>query len=59
LQVPHTDIAPESGKLVVFPSWLPHQAMPYVGQRDRLIVSFNGSVHSERGHNQLHAYQRG
>ncbi len=59
LQVPHTDIAPESGKLVVFPSWLPHQAMPYVGQRDRLIVSFNASVHSERGHNQLHAYQRG
>ncbi len=59
LQYPHTDIDPLAGRLVVFPSWLPHQALPYAGTRDRLILSFNASVHSDSGHNQLHPYQRG
>jgi uncharacterized protein (TIGR02466 family) len=58
LQQPHIDIEPEIGKLVVFPSWLPHQAMPYSGDEDRLILSFNASIDRESGNNQLHAYAR-
>jgi hypothetical protein len=42
--------------LVVFPSWLPHQALPYAGKTDRIIVSFNASVHAASGSDQLHTY---
>lgn len=56
LQSAHLDMAPEPGQLVVFPSWLPHQAMPYQGDADRIIVSFNASVHAASGSDQLHAY---
>lgn len=59
LQQPHIDIPPRPGQLVVFPSWLPHQALPYEGETDRLIVSFNASVHAAEGGNRLHAYARG
>ena len=59
LQQPHTDIAPKPGQLVVFPAWLAHQAMPYAGEQDRIIVSFNASVHAAQGGNQRHAYGRG
>jgi hypothetical protein len=56
LQPPHIDIAPQPGRLVVFPSWLPHQALPYAGTQERLIVSFNASVHAAQGSNRLHGY---
>ncbi len=59
LQRPHTDIAPRPGQLVVFPAWLPHQAMPYEGGQDRIIVSFNASIHAAQGGDQRHAYARG
>lgn len=59
LQQPHTDIAPRPGQLVVFPAWLPHQAMPYEGEHDRIIVSFNASVHAAQGSDQRHGYARG
>lgn len=49
LQKNTLDIEPEPGKLVVFPSYLPHKAMPYEGQQDRMIVSFNAQVHSPDG----------
>lgn len=55
---PHIDIEPVPGQLVVFPSWLAHQAMPYQGEQDRVIVSFNASVHSADGNNQLQGYAR-
>jgi uncharacterized protein (TIGR02466 family) len=58
LQQPHIDMVPESGKLIVFPSWLPHQAMPYSGEQDRLILSFNASIDRESGSNQMHGYAR-
>lgn len=58
MQQPHIDVEPAAGKLVVFPSWLPHQAMPYSGEEDRLILSFNASIDRESGNNQLHAYSR-
>ena len=56
LQQAHVDIAPQPGQLVVFPSWLAHQAMPYDGQQDRIILSFNASVHAAQGSDQLHGY---
>lgn len=56
LQSAHLDIEPLPGQLVVFPSWLPHQAMPYDGEADRIIVSFNASVHAASGSDQLHGY---
>ena len=49
LQKNHIDIEPHAGKLVVFPSYLPHQAMPYEGDLDRIIVSFNVQIHSAQG----------
>jgi uncharacterized protein (TIGR02466 family) len=56
LQSAHLDVPPMPGQLVVFPSWLPHQAMPYVGGTDRIVVSFNASVHAASGNDQLHGY---
>ncbi len=56
LQNAHLDIEPVPGQLVVFPSWLAHQAMPYHGTVDRVIVSFNVSVHAAGGSDQLHGY---
>ena len=49
LQESHIDIEPEAGTLIVFPSWLNHKAMPYDGEKDRVIVSFNAQVHGEQG----------
>jgi hypothetical protein len=40
---------------VLFPSWLAHKAMPYVGDQDRMIISFNASVHASQG-DQIHGY---
>lgn len=55
LQPPHQDIEPVPGQLLLFPSWLAHQAMPYDGEKERLIISFNASVHGSQG-DQLHGY---
>jgi hypothetical protein len=55
LQPPHHDIAPVPGQLLLFPSWLAHQAMPYSGEQDRVIISFNASIHASQG-DQLHGY---
>lgn len=56
---PQVEVAPEPGQLVVFPSWLPHQALPYDGALDRVIVSFNASVHAAEGSDRLHGYSAG
>ena len=37
-------VHPESGMLVVFPSWLYHWVHPYRGQAPRIAVSFNASA---------------
>ena len=55
LQPPHHDVEPIPGQLLLFPSWLLHQAMPYDGDLERVIVSFNASVHGSQG-DQLHGY---
>ena len=55
LQPPHQDIEPVAGQLLLFPSWLAHQAMPYSGERERIIISFNASIHATTG-DQMHEY---
>lgn len=52
---PHRDVPPIPGQLVLFPSWLAHQALPYAGELDRIIISFNASVHTAKG-DRLHGY---
>ena len=56
LQNATVDFDPTPGRLLVFPSWLPHQAMPYVGQRDRMIISFNASVHRQGASDAIAGY---
>ena len=56
LQPPHVDVQPLPGQLIVFPSWLAHQALPYDGERERIVVSFNASVHAAQGGDKLHGY---
>ena len=36
-------IRPQSGLLVIFPSWLYHWVHPYAGSTPRIAVSFNAS----------------
>jgi hypothetical protein len=55
LQPPHQDVQPLPGQLLLFPSWLAHQAMPYDGEHERVIISFNASIHAAEG-DQMHGY---
>ncbi|MEM9195221.1 MAG: putative 2OG-Fe(II) oxygenase [Myxococcota bacterium] len=55
LQKAHVDVAPEEGMLLVFPSWLPHRALPYDGKRDRVVFSFNARLHGASG-DQAHPF---
>lgn len=55
LQPPHQDVEPLAGQLLLFPSWLAHMAMPYGGESDRIIISFNAAIHATQG-DQLHGY---
>jgi hypothetical protein len=52
---PSHDVEPIPGQLLLFPSWLAHQALPYDGEKERIIVSFNASLHATQG-DQLHGY---
>jgi hypothetical protein len=56
LQPPHVDVTPQPGQLLIFPSWLAHQALPYDGEQERVIVSFNASLHAARGSDKLQGY---
>lgn len=35
------DVEAEDGKLVIFPSWVPHSAITYRGDLDRLVIAIN------------------
>lgn len=56
LQRPHVDVEPEAGRLAIFPAYLEHQALPYAGVEDRVIVSFNAQFHSPAGGDQMYGY---
>ena len=30
-----------AGQLVIFPSWLMHEVLPYLGRSERIVVAFN------------------
>lgn len=55
LQQATLDVSPQEGELVLFPAFLPHKAMPYAGERDRIIVSFNAQIRAPGG-DQLFRY---
>lgn len=48
--IAHTfhDPVVETGKLVIFPSYIPHSAMPYFGKKDRIVVAYNAEIADAR-----------
>jgi len=40
------DMPSNEGTLVVFPSYLRHSALPYQGERDRIVVAFNSRTNA-------------
>ncbi|MDN3650569.1 TIGR02466 family protein [Reinekea marina] len=38
------DMTPSEGQIVIFPSYLKHSALPYFGQKDRVVIAFNARV---------------
>jgi uncharacterized protein (TIGR02466 family) len=41
LNAGHLDVPPVPGTLVLFPAYLLHSGLPYKGEKDRVILSFN------------------
>jgi len=41
----YVDVQPIDGRLVVFPSFLLHSALPYRGTEDRIVMAFNTQTH--------------
>ena len=39
------DIEPKEGQIIIFPSYLKHSALPYFGEKDRIVIAFNAQVH--------------
>jgi uncharacterized protein (TIGR02466 family) len=39
------DVEPQAGKLVIFPSYMKHSALTYIGEADRVVIAFNAQVH--------------
>ena len=44
-------IIPETGKLILFPSFLEHYQALYTGKKSRIVVGFNSSVYASDGEN--------
>jgi uncharacterized protein (TIGR02466 family) len=42
------EVIPMAGKLIVYPGWLLHDAQPYFGKEDRIILSGNTQVWPEK-----------
>ena len=34
----------QAGQLVIFPSWLMHEVLPYMGEAERIVVAFNAWI---------------
>ena len=45
----YIDVQPMDGRMVIFPSFLLHSALPYRGQRDRIIMAFNSQTYQKDG----------
>ena len=35
------------GTLTVFPSYLLHSSWPYIGKKDRVVISFNSRINDD------------
>ncbi len=44
LRQDYFDVEPVDGQLVLFPSFLLHSALPYTGDKDRIVISFNSQI---------------
>ena len=44
LRKDYFDVQPVDGQLVLFPSFLLHSALPYTGDQDRIVISFNSQI---------------
>jgi len=44
LNVSYVDPPVRDGLLILFPSYLLHSALPYRGEKDRIVISFNAQV---------------
>lgn len=38
------DFTPKEGQIVIFPSYLKHSALPYFGEKDRVVIAFNSLI---------------
>ncbi|BFM48935.1 TIGR02466 family protein [Marinomonas sp. THO17] len=38
------DFTPVEGQIILFPSYLKHSALPYFGQKDRVVIAFNSII---------------
>ena len=45
---PSHSFVPKEGQLLLFPGWIPHEATPYTGDKDRIVVSANCNFYYER-----------
>jgi len=43
------DVGPGPRREVVSSGWLPHEAMPYEGERDRVAIAFNAQAQTTGG----------
>jgi len=44
-------VAAETGKLLMFPSWVEHYVEPNCSDEDRISIAFNASIHLEENNN--------
>jgi hypothetical protein len=42
------DIVPIEGRVILFPGHIRHAALPYRGEQDRIVISFNARLHASR-----------
>lgn len=38
------DFTPTDGQVIIFPSYLKHSALPYFGDKDRVVIAFNAII---------------
>jgi len=41
-------VIPQAGRMLLFPSWLAHEILPYQGEKERIVVAFNSWAEERR-----------
>ncbi len=44
------DVAADEGRLLLFPGWVRHAALPYWGEEERIVISFNARLERPEEH---------